>query len=82
MALALLAFKIEKDGTCKTKHTFYGETERECDELMEAHAAHCPEFGPAVKRGDVISYYIEIDEIPDRRSITADMNGDDEDNEE
>lgn len=78
MALALYAYKIESDGSIDVCHIFFGENEKECDEKFAAHAAHCPQFGPAVKRGDVVSFYDKIKELPDRESVEAEIS-DDED---
>lgn len=65
MAYALTVDKLEDDGTIRVRHVFYGETERECEELRDQHGAGCAAFGPALERETVIEEFEEIDEIPE-----------------
>ena len=51
MAIALHSFKVDEDGEIRVQHVFYGETEREAQAILDAHAEACPKFGPAY-RGD------------------------------
>ena len=62
-----MAYKLEvgipdTDGRIRIMHTFYGETEEECEKLRDGHADICPNFGPHLKSGDVTE---EIEEIDD-----------------
>ena len=77
----LMAFKLEvgiprEDGKISIMHTFYGETKAECVALKKAHADVCPNFGPAVKAGDVTELCEEIDE--DEWPSTGEDDDDDE----
>jgi len=65
MAYSLTVDKLEDDGTIRTRHIFYGDTEEECQELRDAHGAGCEAFGPALDRGRVIEQTEEIDELPE-----------------
>lgn len=79
MAYALHAYKVDKGGKIAVEHIFYGETERECDEGLEAHADICPRFGPAVKENHVITFYEEIDAMPTPESVEEEFEADEED---
>ena len=74
-----MAWKLEvgiprEDGKIGIMHTFYGETEKECRSARDAHGDICPNFGPALKSGDVTELYEEIDddEWPDAEGEDAD----------
>ena len=62
-----MAFKLEvgipaEDGRIQIMHTFFGEPRGACLKLRDAHADICPNFGPAVKAGDVTEDFEEISE--------------------
>ena len=65
MAFALHVDKMEDDGTIRVRHTFYGETEEDCQAVRDTHAAGCKAFGPAVEHEHTIEEVEEIDEIPE-----------------
>jgi hypothetical protein len=65
MAYALHVDKLDSDGTIRVRHTFYGETEAECETLRDAHGEGCKAFGPALQQEKVIQDFEEIDEIPE-----------------
>ena len=65
MAFALHVDKLDPDGTIRVRHTFYGETEEECEELRDQHSAGCKAFGPALQQDKVIEEFEEVDEIPE-----------------
>jgi hypothetical protein len=68
LAIELRAHLVDpEDGRIHVTHIFWGEDEAECRENMEAHAATCEKFGPALAHGDVIEEIIEIDDdqLPD-----------------
>ena len=54
MAVALHVDKVERNGVVLVRHTFFGETLRECEELRDQHAAGCKAFGPALEDGRVV----------------------------
>jgi hypothetical protein len=64
MAWALHVDKVEPDGSILVTHTFYGETQGECEELRDKHGAGCQAFGPALTAGKIAEEWEEIDEIP------------------
>jgi hypothetical protein len=65
MAISLTVDKLEPDGTIRVRHTFFGETLKECETLRDAHGAGCKAFGPALAAETVIEEVEEIDEIPE-----------------
>lgn len=68
MAYALHVDKEELDGTIRIRHTFYGETQEECEQLRDQHGDGCKAFGPALQTERVIEDWEEIDEIPEWES--------------
>jgi hypothetical protein len=65
MAWALHVDKLEADETIRVRHTFFGETQKECEELRDAHGDGCKAFGPALDADKIIEEWQEIDEIPE-----------------
>ena len=65
MSYALHVDKLEDDGTIRVRHTFYGETEEECETLRDQHGAGCKAFGPALEKDRIAEETEEIDEIPE-----------------
>jgi len=65
MPIALHVDKLELDGTIRVRHTFFGDTLRECETVRDQHAAGCKAFGPALEKESVIEEVEEIDEIPE-----------------
>jgi hypothetical protein len=65
VAIALHVDKLEADGTIRVRHTFFGETEADCESIAIDHAAGCKAFGPAFKEGNIIERFEEVDEIPE-----------------
>lgn len=65
MAYALHVDKLDPDGVIRVRHTFYGETEEECQEIRDQHGAGCKAFGPALEQDKIIEELEEIDEIPE-----------------
>jgi hypothetical protein len=65
MAFSLTVDKLEDDGTIRVRHIFYGDTEKECEELRDTHGAGCKALGPAIERDDVMEEVEEIEEIPE-----------------
>ena len=65
MPIALNVDKLEPDGTILVRHTFFGETLRECEVLRDQHGAGCKAFGPALQQERVIEWTEEIDEVPE-----------------
>jgi hypothetical protein len=80
-----MPFKLEvgipaEDGKIQIMHTFFGRTRGECLKLRDAHTDICPNFGPAVKAGDVTEDFEEIDES--EWPSASDDEDDEEDEEE
>jgi len=65
MPYALRVDKLERDGTIRVRHIFFGETEAECRELCGRHAEGCQAFAPALKSGTIIDTVKQISEIPE-----------------
>jgi len=65
MAYALHVDKLDDDGLIRVRHTFYGDTEEECEALRDKHGAGCVAFGPALKADRIIETCEEIEEIPE-----------------
>jgi hypothetical protein len=91
VAIALHSFKLDRDGVIRVEHVFHGATEAEAQKLLEAHAAHCPEYGPAYRAGETIEIPVETDELPEGEEATEealeefldlDVTEDEEDEEE
>lgn len=80
MAFALHSYKVDHDGEVRVRHTFYGETVKECERLQEKHADICPSYGPAVDEEETIDFLEEGVEIPDADALEAadeiDLSGD------
>jgi hypothetical protein len=82
MAVALHSYKIDKDRRIRVRHTFYAHTEEEADALMDAHAAGCKAFGPAVAAEQTIEIVEDIDELPDTAELELIAEDDEEDPED
>ncbi len=65
MAIALHVDTCESNGTILIRHTFFGETLKECENLRDEHSAGCKSFGPAMANDNVIEWDEEVDEIPE-----------------
>jgi len=65
LAFELSVDNLERDGTIRVRHLFYGETIAECERLRDAHAAGCAALGPALDLGHVIETLEEIEELPE-----------------
>jgi len=65
MAIALYVDKLEPDGTIRIRHTFFGETLRECERLRDQHGEGCTAFGPALVQDRIIEWSEEIEELPE-----------------
>lgn len=76
MAYKLEVDVIDRDGTIKVTHTFWGQTEEEVRENLREHQADCAYFGAAVRDDRIIE---DLEEIDDDELPEAD--GDDEDDE-
>lgn len=72
MAFVLHVDKLEDDGTIRVRHSFYGDSEEECQELRDAHADGCKSLGPALKQDRTIEEIAEIDEMPEWEDSDAD----------
>jgi hypothetical protein len=65
MPTILLSFKIDSDRKVRMLHGFFGNTQAEAEEHLKAHAAGCPDFGPAYRADQTVEFPIEIEEIPE-----------------
>lgn len=65
MAYQLHVDKLDPDGVIRVRHTFYGQTEEDCERLRDQHGAGCKAFGPALEEGRIIEILEEIDEMPE-----------------
>jgi hypothetical protein len=70
-------------GKVKVEHVFYGETEEEAQAAMDAHAAGCKAFGPAVKDGETVEQIedLEAGDWPTAEELVEEL-ADDEPEEE
>jgi hypothetical protein len=64
MPIALHVDKLERDGTIRVRHIFFGDTLAECEALRNEHGAGCRAFGPALEQNHVIEEVEDIEEIP------------------
>jgi hypothetical protein len=62
VAFALTVDKLDPKGKISVRHTFYGDTPEECEQLRDHHAEGCKAFGPALEQKKVIEDLEEIDD--------------------
>jgi hypothetical protein len=62
VTFSLTVDKLDPHGRISVRHTFYGDTEAECEQLRDQHAEGCQAFGPALKADKVIQVLEEIDD--------------------
>jgi hypothetical protein len=64
MAIALHIYTRGQNGKVASRHTFYGATEDQAEELADSHAEECEELGELLDNEDEIEIVEEIAEIP------------------
>lgn len=61
------------DGEIKVEHIFYGETESECEDYFEEHLDTCFYFKAAQAKGDVITWFDDVKNLPTRQSLEEEL---------
>jgi hypothetical protein len=69
MGVALHSYKVDKDGEIRVRHTFYGDTVKECERLQEKHADGCESYGPALDDDRTIDFIEKDVELPDAERL-------------
>lgn len=84
MACELRAYIVDRDDTIKVAHSFYGEDEEECENLMQEHLRGCSYFSAAEADGRLITEFEEIDddERPDPEDFEEEEDADELEEEE
>jgi hypothetical protein len=57
---ALHVDKVNPNGTVDVRHTFYGDSEKDCERKRDQHGEGCRAFGPALEAGTVAQHFEEI----------------------
>lgn len=65
MAIAIHVYTRGTRGKVASRHTFYGATEAEAEELLDSHAEECTELGDLLDDEEDIQIVEEVAEIPD-----------------
>src|SRR5882724_8951887 len=63
MPIVLLSFKKTASGHVMF-HGFTAPNDKAAERDLEAHAAICPQFGPAHRAGETIEQEIDVDTLP------------------
>jgi hypothetical protein len=65
LPILLISFKKVPGSGGLILHGFLAANEAAAEKMQQAHAAICPQYGPALDQGNTIDSSIEVDEIPE-----------------
>ena len=64
MPTVLYSFKKDRNGRIIV-HGFMAPNATEADKMLQEHATHCPQFGPAHREGHTIDIAVDVDQLPE-----------------
>ena len=79
MAVEIEVYIVDRDGSIKVKHSFYGETYAEAHEYLEHHKASCSYFKTNYDEGNVVEFVDEEVDVPDADDLREEAEEDNDD---
>lgn len=64
MPTVLISFKKSPSGHIMF-HGFTGPSDSVTEKEQTGHGSICPQYGPALKKGETIDFSIDVDELPE-----------------